>query len=93
MTTIRGRPLILWARVGARGSDELLSHDSFIVLPSSARTGTHRARRTAVVQIKRFIAPPMYSLSAQKVNEALLGLVYFFVYRCDYSSSIGANKG
>ena len=29
MTTIRGRSLVLWARVGARGSDELLSHDSF----------------------------------------------------------------
>ena len=29
MMIIRGRPLVLWARVGARGSDELLSHDSF----------------------------------------------------------------
>ena len=31
MMIIRGWPLILWARVGARGSDELLSHDSFTV--------------------------------------------------------------
>ena len=29
MMIVRDRSLALWARVGARGSDELLSHDSF----------------------------------------------------------------
>ena len=38
MMIIRGRPLILWARVGARGSDELLSHDSFTGTDDLVRT-------------------------------------------------------